>query len=76
MSRRENLSREMERLVAQLKSTQEQIKSLQDQMDDEEIDPSLLEPVTSIQEKYNDEEMGNSGESKGSSPVELPPGWR
>ena len=66
----------MERLVAQLKSTQEQIKSLQDQMDDEEIDPSLLEPVTSIQEKCNDEEMGNSGESKGSSPVELPPGWR
>ena len=67
MSRRENLSREMERLVAQLKSTQEQIKSLQEQMEDEEIDPSLLEPEISIQENKNDEKI---------STVELPPGWK
>ena len=57
MSRRENLSREMERLVAQLKSTQEQIKSLQEQMEDEEIDPSLLEPEISIQENKNDKKI-------------------
>ena len=67
MSRRENLSREMERLVAQLKSTQEQIKSLQEQMEDEEIDPSLLEPEISIQENKNDEKI---------STIELPPGWK
>ena len=73
MSKKANISREMERLVAQLKSTQEQIKSLQDQMEEDEMDPSLLEPVVNIQELCSEDQMDVDSES---SPVELPPGWR
>ena len=76
MSRKANISREMERLVAQLKSTEEQIKSLQEQMDEEEIDPSLLEPVVSIKVQYDDDgETDRIVESQDTSSVELPPGW-
>ena len=73
---RANISREMERLVAQLKSTEEQLKSLQEQMDEEEIDPSLLEPVVSIKVQCDDDgETDRIVESQDTSSVELPPGW-